>query len=445
VRDTNYSDFGPSTAFLMNAPMSFDASTFEIWGALLNGGRVVVMPPGDPSLPELARVIREHGVTTAFLTTGLFHVIVEQQIDVLAPLKQLFTGGEVVSPTHVGQVLEKLPQVRIAAVYGPTESTTFATFHPFTAGAPVGEIVPIGKPISNTRTYVLGEDLKPLPVGETGELFIAGEGLARGYLNLPEMTAERFIERDLGNGLTERLYRTGDQVRQEADGTLLFLGRIDGQIKLRGFRIELGEIETALHKQSGVRQACVIAEKDGGRAVRLLAFCIPDGGQGALKQDVLRNALMNQLPPYMVPAAIVMVDAYPLNVNGKIDRDKLLAMEKQSRTAREYVAPANAQERQLAEIVADLMQIERVGATDNLFEIGVDSLRIFQITSRAAKAGLPLTTRIMLKAKTVREALAEAANAPASAPVMRLEIKPAARQRRRIGAGVPEKLEGTGT
>ena len=445
VRDTNYCEFGPKTAFLMNAPMSFDASTFEIWGALLNGGRVVVMPPGDPSLPELGRVIREHGVTTAFLTTGLFHVMVEQQLEGLDSLKQLFTGGEVLSPSHIQQVVGKLPNVRIAAVYGPTESTTFATFHPFAPGSSVPDSVPIGKPISNTRTYVLGEAFQPLPVGETGELYIAGDGLARGYLNLPELTAERFIERDVGNGIRERLYRTGDQVKQQADGTLLFLGRIDGQIKLRGFRIELGEIETALQRQPGIKQSCVVAEKDGGRAVRLLAFCIPETGSGA-KQDVLRNALMNQLPPYMVPAAIVLVDAFPLNANGKIDREKLLTKEKSSRGSRDYVAPATPQERQLADIVAELMQIERVGATDNLFEIGVDSLRIFQITSRAAKVGLPLTTRIMLQAKTVRDALAEAAKAPGTGQVTHIEIKPAARQRRRIGSnGGPGRLEGTGS
>ena len=184
---------------------------------------------------------------------------------------------------------------------------------------------------------------------------------------------------------------------------------------------------------------------EGGRAVRLVAFYSADATNGA-KPDVLRSGLMNKLPPYMVPAAIVAVDAFPLNVNGKIDRDKLMAMEKSRRDSRDYTAPATPQEQQLASIIAELMQIERVGATDNLFELGVDSLRIFQITSRAAKMGLPVTARIMLQAKSVREALAEAAKTPAADPMIQLDIKPAARQRRRIESPVTAgRREGTGT
>ncbi|MCB1509648.1 MAG: amino acid adenylation domain-containing protein, partial [Hyphomicrobiaceae bacterium] len=273
VRDTNYCTFATNDVFLVNAPISFDASTFEVWGPLLNGARAVVMPAGEPSLAELGRVIREHGVTKIFLTTGLFHVMVEQRLGDLANLKHLMTGGEVLSPEHMQKVIDAAPGVTLSAVYGPTEGTTFTTFHTFEKGAKVPASVPIGKPIANARCYVLNEDLEQVAIGEAGELFIAGNGLAVGYLNNQELTEQRFIVHEIRKGLTERLYRTGDRVRWLDDGTLEFHGRVDNQIKLRGFRIELGEIEVLLQRQTGVRQACVIAERDGGRVSRLVAFC----------------------------------------------------------------------------------------------------------------------------------------------------------------------------
>lgn len=432
VRGTNYCKFGPDTAFLVNAPVSFDASTFELWGALLNGGRAVLMPPGDPSLAELGRVIREESVTTAFLTTGLFHVMVEQQLSDLGHLKQLFTGGEVLSPAHMQRVVSELPGTELVAVYGPTEGTTFTTFHPLAKGSKVPVSVPIGKPISNARTYVLGDDLNQLAVGAIGELYIAGDGLARGYLNLPEATGQRFIEHRIG-GKVERLYQTGDQARYLEDGTLEFHGRVDGQIKLRGFRIEVGEIETAMRSHPSVKQACVLPEIDQGRATRLIGFCIAADGQ-EVNDAVLRHHLQGKLPSYMVPSAIVPVPSFPLNVNGKIDRPKLLDIERSRRAASSFTAPETDDEKNLCDIVVEVMQVPRVGVTDNLFELGVDSLRIFQITSRATKAGIAITPRMVLQARTVRDILAEAAKSPAAPALTRVNIKPVARQRQQIDA-----------
>ncbi len=427
VRDTTYCQFGPGEVLLQNAPVSFDAATHEIWGALLNGGKLVVMPAGEPSLAELGRMIREHGVTQLFLTAGLFHLMVEQRLEDLGKLRQLFAGGEVLSPKHVQDVVSKLPGTQMIAVYGPTEGTTYTTYHPFPTGAVVPASVPIGKPISNARCYVLGEDQKPVPIGALGELYIAGDGLARGYLNNPELTAERFVTITLADGTVERVYRTGDQVRYLDGGAFEFHGRIDGQIKLRGYRIEIGEIEAALLTIPGVRQSCVVPVREEGRVSRLVAFCIPER-KGGCEDAFLRQSLGAKVPAFMVPASIVEVETFPLNVNGKIDRAKLLQIATAKRSERLLVAAATPEEARLVAIVAEVMQLDRVGVTENLFEIGVDSLRVFQIASRAAKVGLAVTPRAIMKSRTIRAALNEAASTGATVQKT-LEIKPVARQR----------------
>jgi aryl carrier-like protein len=222
------------------------------------------------------------------------------------------------------------------------------------------------------------------------------------------------------------------------DGTLEFHGRIDGPIKLRGFRIELGEIEAAMQKHSSVRQACVLPEQMAGRVTRLIGFCIPENA-ASFSEAVLRQHLQNALPPYMIPASMIVVDAFPLNVNGKIDRAKLMSLEKVKQTSKEYVAPATADEKTLCAIVAEVLTLPKIGVTDNLFELGVDSLKIFQITSHAQKAGVALTPRIVLQARTVRDALVEAAKSKEPATLSFVEIKPVARQRQRLGDGTSKR------
>jgi amino acid adenylation domain-containing protein len=275
VRESGFADLGADQVFLQLAPISFDASTLELWAPLLNGGRVAVFPPHRPSLEELGEAIARFGVTSLWLTAGLFHPMVEDRLEALRPLRQLLAGGDVLSPPHVRRALEGLPGLTLINGYGPTEGTTFTCCFPMTAPEQVGTTVPLGRPIGNTRVYVLGADLRPVPTGVWGELLVGGEGLSRGYLGRPDLTADRFVP-DPFAGAGERLYRTGDVVRFRSDGRIEFLGRRDGQVKLRGFRIELGEIESALVRHPGVSEAVVTARDDGGPlGSRLVAYVVP--------------------------------------------------------------------------------------------------------------------------------------------------------------------------
>jgi amino acid adenylation domain-containing protein len=261
VKATNFMQLSNTEVFLQLAPISFDAATLEIWGPLLNGGRLVVMPPRQLSLQELGDAIRRHQVTTLWLTAGLFHLMVDEHIEDLRPLRQLLAGGDVLSVPHIQRVLRELPNCQLINGYGPTENTTFTCCFAIEDEGQIGHSVPIGRPIANTQVYILDKQLQPVPVGVPGELYAAGDGVARGYYNRPELTAERFIANPFSAG---RLYRTGDWVRYLLDGNIEFLGRIDNQIKLRGFRVELGEIETILEQHPAVRHAIVAPQEDNG-------------------------------------------------------------------------------------------------------------------------------------------------------------------------------------
>jgi amino acid adenylation domain-containing protein len=432
VKDTNYCHFGPDEIFLQAAPISFDASTFEIWGALLNGGRLVVMPAQSASLEDIGRVIREFEVTTLWLTAGLFHIMVEQHLDDLRPLRQLLAGGDALSPWHVRTVMEKIPSLQLINGYGPTENTTFTCCHAFTSEADVTDPVLIGKPVSNTRIYVLDAALQPTPIGKPGELFIAGDGLARGYLNNKALTDERFFSWTVPGGAEERLYRTGDQVRLLPNGTLQFLGRRDNQVKLRGYRIELDEIEAVMRSYAGVRQACVIAERQGQNVDRLIAYCVLEQKEHFDEADI-RDYLRSKLPQYMMPALIVALDSLPLTATGKVDRSKLpSASMASSGPTREYVSPVTPQEKLLAEIISEVLGIKKIGVTDNLFELGADSLRVLQITSRAVKGGLAITPRLVMQFRTIRSVLSEAEQVQDKAPTRLISISRVAREKYRV-------------
>jgi amino acid adenylation domain-containing protein len=272
IKDTNYVELSPREVLLQFAPVSFDASTFELWGCLLNGARLVVFPTHKPSLEELSRVLEEQRVTTLWLTAGLFHQMVDGHLEGLQGVRQLLAGGDVLSVPHVEQVLRELPDCHLINGYGPTENTTFTCCHRVAAGAPLNGSVPIGRPISNTQVYILDQHLQPVPIGVPGELYIGGDGLARGYLNRPELTAERFIADPFRTAPDARLYKTGDRVRYLADGTIEFLGRLDQQVKVRGYRIELEEIETVLAEHPAVEQAVVLAREDQPGDKRLVAY-----------------------------------------------------------------------------------------------------------------------------------------------------------------------------
>ncbi|HSF43080.1 MAG TPA: amino acid adenylation domain-containing protein, partial [Thermoanaerobaculia bacterium] len=260
VRGADYADLGPDQVFLQLAPAAFDASTLEIWAPLLNGGRLVIFRGEATALPELGEAIARHGVTTLWLTAGLFHQVVDHGIEILRPVRQLLAGGDVLSPAHVNRVLAAHPGCRVINGYGPTENTTFTCCYPVPGPIPPGRTVPVGRPISGTTVHVVDRDFQPAPLGVPGELLTGGDGLARGYLNRPDLTAERFVPGQAG----ARLYRTGDLVRWRPDGTIEFLGRLDDQVKIRGFRIEPGEVEAAVAAHPAVRQAAVVVAEGPG-------------------------------------------------------------------------------------------------------------------------------------------------------------------------------------
>ena len=413
VRETDYARFGPEEVFLQLAPVSFDASTLEIWGPLLNGGRLVVAPPGAPSFADLADRIPRHGVTTLWLTAGLFHGMVEARLDGLAPVRQLLAGGDILSPAHVRQALSGLPGTVLINGYGPTEGTTFTCCHRI---GEAGATIPIGKPIANTRVYVLDRGLRPVPVGVAGELYAAGDGVARGYAGRPELTAERFLPNPLESP-GERMYRTGDLARWRPDGTLEFLGRADQQVKIRGFRVEPGEVEAALRKHPAVRDAVVVAiPEPAGAGRRLVGYVVAEADPAAL-QTFLRE----RLPEPLVPTAFVRLPELPLTPNGKVDRRALPEPEAPAREG--FVAPSTPAEELVAGIWADLLGVSRVSAEADFFEMGGHSLLAAQAVARLGSAlGVDLPVRAIFESPTVA-GLAEAAEAarragaPARAPI----------------------------
>jgi aspartate racemase len=401
VRDTDYCCFGPEEVFLHLSPLSFDASTFEIWGSLLNGSRLALLEPGLLTLDALGATIRRYGVTTIFLTTALFNLAVEQRVPELKLLHQLLMGGELVSPGHVQRALAELIEGRLLHVYGPTESTTFACCFPISKDHPAEKGVPIGRPISNTSVYVLDEQLRPVPVGMPGELYIGGDGLARGYLNNPELTQERFVPDPFGKDPAARLYRTGDRVRYLEDGNLDFLGRFDNQVKIRGHRIEPGEIEATLLQHPDVRQAVVTTWMQPHGEKQLVAYVVITSPDRSSAEE-LKRYLTGRLPHYMVPPTILLLDRLPLNLNGKVDR-AALPMPDQAKKSKTVVGAA------VGELEEKLMRLWSrilnccVGLDDNFFDLGGTSLRLIELHLELSKLlGRELSIMKLFEHATVR-------------------------------------------
>ncbi len=399
VCGADYAELGPDEALIMLAPTAFDASTFEIWGALLNGGRVVVPPPGPLSVEEVGAIVRRHGVTTIFLTSVLFDQIVDAGPDALAGVRQVLAGGDVLSSDHVRRALQGLPGCAVSNVYGPTENTTFTTHHRMRSPADVDPVLPIGRPIANSRVYVLDEHLGLVAPGVAGELYVAGDGLARGYLGRPELTGERFLPDPFG-APGGRMYRTGDRVRHRRDGALEFLGRVDDQLKIRGHRVEPGEVAHLLRRHPGVADAVVVAREDTPGDRRLIAYVVPDrAGRGDLRAALLRLA-REQLPEYMVPGDVVVVDELPLSANGKLDRARLPA----PGPRRTGGAPAESTlEREVGDVFSDVLGGEEVGIHDDFFaDLGGHSLLATQVVSRLRAAfAVDLPLRRLFEAPTV--------------------------------------------
>ncbi|MEW5926734.1 MAG: amino acid adenylation domain-containing protein [Gemmatimonadota bacterium] len=401
VRGANYVDLGPDEVVLQAAPVSFDASTLEVWGALLGGGRLVLLPGAAPSLEELGRTLAGHGVTTLWLTAGLFQLMVQERLEDLGGVRQLLAGGDVLPAEAAKAFRRRFPACRLVNGYGPTENTTFTCCYTVPAEWS-GSSLPIGAPVSNTRVYVLDAGMQPVPVGVPGELYAGGAGVARGYLGHPAATAERFVPDPFGPGAGARLYRTGDRARWRADGAVEYLGRLDAQVKLRGFRVEPGEIEAALRRHPGVADCLVVAREDAPGERRLVAYVA--GGADA---EELREHLRASLPEYMVPGAFVVLESLPLTPNGKPDRRALPAPE-QARAGDEYVAPRTQVEETVAGIWAEVLGLERVGVHDDFFRLGGHSLLIMRLIARVRRAfGVEISIHTVFAMPTLEALSAE--------------------------------------
>ena len=401
VQGTTYVRWSADEAFLLLAPLAFDATTFEIWGSLLHGARLVIPPARQLSLPELGDLLLRSGVTTLWLTAGLFHQLVDHQLPSLRGIRQLLTGGDVVSAAHVRRLLEAHPECTLINGYGPTEGTTFTCCHRVTDAGSIAVGVPIGRPIANTRVYILDRHREPTPVGVAGELHIAGDGLARGYLDQPELTADRFVVRALGPRSAERLYRTGDLARYRPDGIVEFLGRLDDQVKIRGYRVEPGEIEAALGSDPSVRNVVVAARGEPGDR-QLVAYVVTAPELG-LDTAALQSHLRRRLPEYMVPADFVALDALPLTPNGKVDRQALPPPAAVVPTVG-HELPLTSGERRVLEIWCRLLRRNRVGLDDNFFDVGGHSLLATQLLSRIEQAfDTRLALATLFEAPTIRQ------------------------------------------
>uniref|UniRef100_UPI001C266E4C non-ribosomal peptide synthetase n=1 Tax=Streptomyces sp. AC602_WCS936 TaxID=2823685 RepID=UPI001C266E4C len=400
---------GAADRVLMHSPYAFDISTYELWSPLLAGGRIVVAPPGDLDAAVLRRVLAEQGVTSLLLTAGLFGVVADEDPGVFAGVRDVWTGGDVVPPTAVRRVLAACPGSVVKVLYGPTEITLGCTWHRFTDPDRVPASVPIGRPLDETRAYVLDDRLRPVPPGVPGELYIAGAGLARGYRAQPARTAERFTADPFAALFGDdggRMYRTGDIARRTAGGVLEFLGRADQQVKIRGFRVEPGEIETALAAHPDVTRAVVTARPGRAGDKVLVAYLVPapDARPGAAEPARLRAELERSLPDYMVPAAFVTLDSLPVTLNGKLDRDALPEPDWGSGGGR---LPRGPREELLCGLFAEVLGVDRVGIDDNFFELGGHSMLATRLAGRVkAVLGADAGVRTLFEAPTVAALLA---------------------------------------
>ncbi|HGP0030675.1 TPA: non-ribosomal peptide synthase/polyketide synthase [Pseudomonas aeruginosa] len=396
---------GVGDTVLQKTPFSFDVSVWEFFWPLMSGARLVVAAPGDHRDPaKLVELINREGVDTLHFVPSMLQAFLQDE-DVVSctSLKRIVCSGEALPADAQQQVFAKLPQAGLYNLYGPTEAAIDVTH--WTCVEEGKDAVPIGRPIANLACYILDGNLEPVPVGVLGELYLAGQGLARGYHQRPGLTAERFVASPFVAG--ERMYRTGDLARYRADGVIEYAGRIDHQVKLRGLRIELGEIEARLLEHPWVREAAVLAV-DGRQLVGYVVL----ESEGGDWREALAAHLTTSLPEYMVPAQWLALERMPLSPNGKLDRKALPAPEVSVAQAG-YSAPRNAVERTLAEIWQDLLGVERVGLDDNFFSLGGDSIVSIQVVSRARQAGLQLSPRDLFQHQNIRS-LALAAKAGAA-------------------------------
>jgi arthrofactin-type cyclic lipopeptide synthetase C len=382
---------------------AFDAATYEVWSALLNGARLVIVPQEvllDPL--GFATLLQEKQVSALFLTVGLLSHYVETLSGVFAQLRLLITGGDVVEPALARRILKAGPPTHLLNAYGPTENTTFTTTYCVNSVDADATSLPIGKPVSNTRVYILDAERQLVPIGAIGELYLGGDGVALGYLERPDLTEERFIPDPFSNDPSARLYKSGDLGRWRADGAIEFLGRNDQQVKVRGFRIELGEIEQALLRHATVRDAIVIARQDKPGDKRLVAYFTVRHGAQATPEE-LRGHLESSVPEYMIPGAFVQLESVPLNANGKVDRPSLPMPSDSAYVERRYQAPQGEVEGRLAAIWAEVLGVGRIGRDSDFMELGGHSLLAMQVIVRIrARFSINLSVNTILEYPSLR-------------------------------------------
>jgi amino acid adenylation domain-containing protein len=404
ISDPTFASLGPGERLLHLAPVAFDASTLEIWGALLTGATVVVAPAGPLGPSDIASLLRTAGVTVAWLTAGLFHQLAETDIDAIAGVPVLLAGGDVLNPDTVRAVLAARRGRPLVNGYGPTENTTFTACHVMTDPGQVGSAVPIGGPIQHTTVHVVDASGRPAPIGVTGELQTGGDGLARGYAGDAAATARAFVPAPSGHGT--RLYRTGDLARWRADGTIEFVGRADEQIKIRGFRVEPGEVEAVLRAHPGVRESVVLVAGQGEQR-HLIGYVTPADGtaSAALPPSLLRDFVASRLPEYLVPTGFRAVDRFPLNANGKVDRAALPAPESETRGP--VSPPRGVTEERLAGMWRLLLPAAGhrggdIGREDSFFALGGNSLSAARLMFRIGEAfGVELRLAAFYEAPTL--------------------------------------------
>ncbi len=401
VINTDYVQLEPEDRIGQTSTISFDAATFEIWGALLNGATLVGIPKEVILVPaDLQKQLRDARITTLSLTASVFQEIIDAAPQAFSGLKHMLFGGEAVDPAHVRKLMAGNPPQRLLHLYGPTETTTFATWHRVCSVGENAFTVPIGGPIRNTTAYILDEELYPVPVGVKGELYLGGVGVGRGYWNQPCLTAERFIPDPFSSQPCSRLYRTGDVVRWNSEGAVEFIGRRDHQVKIRGFRIEPGEIETVLAQYPGIRQVAVLVLVDDKADKYLAAYVAGEADQRPTAES-LRTWLSQRVPDYMVPRVFVVLEQLPLNSNGKLDR-KGLPDPKSAIQDSASAQPGTPVQEMLAGIWVDILKLERIGIHDTFFELGGHSLLATQIMSRVRSAfGIDLPLRTLFESPTI--------------------------------------------
>lgn len=382
---------------LMHSPTAFDASQYELWVPLLNGGTVIVARTDQLDAGELRRLVAEHGVTGLFLTAAVFGALVTEDPSCFAGMHEVLAGGDQVSPAAAERMLAHCPDTRLVNGYGPTETTTFAARHRMRETDRAAGRVPIGLPLDTMRVYLLDDALRPVPPGAPGELYIAGTGVARGYLNRPGLTAERFVADPFG-AAGQRMYRSGDVARRLPDGVIEFLGRVDDQVKLRGFRIEPAGVEAVLTQHPDVAHSCVLLREDREGERRLVGYVVA-APSAEPDPEGLRRYLAGALPDYLVPAALLVLDRLPLNANQKVDRAALPAPEFEG--GHSALAPRDEREERFAELFREVLGVREVGAHDGFFARGGDSVLSIQLVAAARRAGLVITARDVFTRQTV--------------------------------------------